>query len=112
MNNAGGQFTAPASTINGKGFRTVVELNLVGTYLMIRAAYDVWMKENGGSIVNILANFENGYVWYSHSAAARAGVANLSYSLIQEWSPRSGNSIAVSAFALALNPLLNRNQDK
>lgn len=48
------------------------------------------MSKNGGSVVNILANFESGYVWYSHSAAARAGVANLSYSLIQEWSPRSG----------------------
>ena len=30
---------------------------------MLRAAYDCYMKDHGGSIVNILANYENGYVW-------------------------------------------------
>ncbi|KAI9014261.1 short-chain dehydrogenase/reductase SDR [Hyaloraphidium curvatum] len=87
VNNAGGQFTAPAEKINAKGFKTVVELNLVGTYQMIKAAFHLYMKDHGGSIVNILANYEAGYVWYSHTAAARSGVANLSFSLAQEWAP-------------------------
>src|SRR5215470_14902401 len=30
VNNAGGQFLAPAETISAKGFRTVIELNVVG----------------------------------------------------------------------------------
>lgn len=90
MNNSGGQFSAPAAKINAKGFKTVVDLNLIGTFCMLKAAYDLHMKDHGGSIVNILANIDSGFVFYSHSAAARAGVANLSYSLVQEWSPRSG----------------------
>jgi citronellol/citronellal dehydrogenase len=81
---------APAAKINAKGFRSVVELNLVGTYMMIRAAYDHYMKDNGGSIVNILANIDNGFLFFSHTSASRAAVANLSLTLIQEWSPRSG----------------------
>jgi NAD(P)-dependent dehydrogenase (short-subunit alcohol dehydrogenase family) len=72
---------SPASKINAKGFRSVVELNFVGSYLMMRAAYDNYMGYNGGSIVNILANFENGFVFMSHIGASLAAVPNLSLTL-------------------------------
>src|SRR5262245_48805484 len=38
VNNAGGQFLAPAETISPKGFRTVIDLNVQGTWLMTHAA--------------------------------------------------------------------------
>ena len=38
VNNAGGQFLAPAETISAKGFRTVTELNVQGTWNMTHAA--------------------------------------------------------------------------
>ena len=38
VNNAGGQFLSPAEAISPKGFRTVIELNVVGTWLMTHAA--------------------------------------------------------------------------
>ena len=38
VNNAGGQFLAPAETISAKGFRTVTELNVQGTWNMPHAA--------------------------------------------------------------------------
>src|SRR3954471_23573826 len=38
VNNAGGQFLSPAEAISPKGFRTVIELNVNGTWLMTRAA--------------------------------------------------------------------------
>ncbi len=38
VNNAGGQFLSPAEAITPKGFRTVIELNVMGTWLMTHAA--------------------------------------------------------------------------
>ncbi|KAI9030319.1 hypothetical protein DFJ74DRAFT_465652 [Hyaloraphidium curvatum] len=100
VNNAGGQFASPAEKISAKGFRSVVDLNLTGTFLMTKAAYEGYMKDNGGSVVNVLATFKPGWYYVSHSAAARAGVANLTLSLVQEWSPHSGiriNSVVPGA---------------
>ncbi|KAI9026733.1 putative citronellol/citronellal dehydrogenase AtuB [Hyaloraphidium curvatum] len=90
VNNAGGQFAAPAEKITAKGLSTVLELNVVGTFNMTRAAYLGYMKQHGGSIVNILAMHENGYVNLAHTAAARAAVWNLTKTLVLEWSTHSG----------------------
>ena len=38
VNNAGGQFLSPAEAITPKGFRTVIELNVLGTWQMTHAA--------------------------------------------------------------------------
>ena len=37
VNNAGGQFLSPAEDITPKGFRTVIRLNVEGTWLMTHA---------------------------------------------------------------------------
>ena len=60
VNNAGGQFLSPAEDINRKGFAAVVETNLVGTFLVCREAYTQYMRDNGGSIVNITLGNRNG----------------------------------------------------
>ena len=41
VNNAGGQYVAAADSLSAKGFRAVVETNLVGTFLCAREAYRV-----------------------------------------------------------------------
>jgi citronellol/citronellal dehydrogenase len=38
VNNAGGQFLSPAEAISPKGFRTVIVLNVLGTWLLSPAA--------------------------------------------------------------------------
>lgn len=85
VNNGGGQFVSPAEDISGKGFRAVVETNLVGTFLMCREVYRQWMSQHGGAIVNVTMVTENGLPRMSHSGAARAGVTNLTRSLATEW---------------------------
>jgi hypothetical protein len=60
-NNAGGQFLAPAANITSNGFRTVVDLNLNGTWNVTKAVYQHSMSENGGAIVNITMDNFNGY---------------------------------------------------
>ena len=37
VNNAGGQYLTPAEDITPKGFRTVIRLNVEGTWLMTHA---------------------------------------------------------------------------
>lgn len=56
-----------------------------GTFLVTKKAYHAWMKDNGGNIVNIILVMENGYPFMAHSAAARAGIQNLTKSLAVEW---------------------------
>jgi len=85
VNNAGGQFVSEAAELSRNGFSAVVDTNLVGTFLVCREAYNQYMCEHGGSIVNITLGNRNGFPLMSHSGAARAGVENLSISLSQEW---------------------------
>jgi len=85
VNNAGGQFVQPAARISPKGWRTVIDLNLNGTFLMSSAVYRHSMQAHGGSIVNVIADVWTGYPAMAHMAAARAGVANLTITLSMEW---------------------------
>ncbi len=85
VNNAGGQFPAPAQLISPNGFLAVVKNNLVGTFHVCREAANQWMIANGGRIVNVIANIYRGFPGMAHTGAARAGVENLTMSLAVEW---------------------------
>nr|XP_020014161.1 peroxisomal trans-2-enoyl-CoA reductase isoform X2 [Castor canadensis] len=85
VNNAGGQFLSTAEHISSKGWNAVIETNLTGTFYMCKAVYNSWMKEHGGSIVNIIILLRNGFPIAPHSGAARAGVYNLTKSLALSW---------------------------
>jgi NAD(P)-dependent dehydrogenase (short-subunit alcohol dehydrogenase family) len=86
VNNSGGQFEAPAVKISANGFRSVVDLNLNGTWHMT-SAFGRRLLEAGkpGDIVNIAIVVNNGAPGYAHAAAARAGVINLTKTLAREW---------------------------
>ncbi len=85
VNNAGGQFPAPLLAISKKGFDAVVANNLTGGFLMMRELFNQCMQANGGSIVNMTADFRNGMPGMGHSGAARAGMANLTATAAFEW---------------------------
>lgn len=99
VNNAGGQFLSPAEFISKKGFHAVVETNLTGTFLMCREVYNQVMRDKGGAIVNMLMENWRGFPGMAHSAAARAGVENLTKTLAVEWA-RSG--VRINAVAPGL----------
>lgn len=87
VNNAGGQFPAPAQHISPNGFLAVVKNNLVGTFHVCREVANQWMiGHGGGRIVNVTANVYRGFPGMAHTGAARAGVENLTMSLAVEWS--------------------------
>jgi citronellol/citronellal dehydrogenase len=85
VNNAGGQFAAPAAAITQKGWETVVRNNLTGGFLMARECFVQWMRSHGGSIVNIVADMWMGMPGMAHSGAARAGMVNFTETAAFEW---------------------------
>jgi citronellol/citronellal dehydrogenase len=86
VNNAGGQFMSPAEDISPKGFRTVLTLNVEGTWLMTHAvATKAMIPAGGGKIVNITLSPHHGLPGMAHSSAARAAVENLTRVLSIEW---------------------------
>jgi citronellol/citronellal dehydrogenase len=88
VNNAGGQYMTPAEDINPKGFRTVMRLNVEGTWLMTHAVATKAMipEARGGKIVNVTLSPHHGLPAMAHSSAARAAVENLTRVLSIEWS--------------------------
>lgn len=85
VNNAGGQFPSPLAMINQKGFETVVRTNLVGGFLVAREVFTQSMREHGGAIVNVVADFWRGMPGMGHSGAARAGMDNFTKTAAVEW---------------------------
>ena len=59
--------------------------NLRGTFFLTQSVFKKCMKENGGSIVNILMELHGGWPGFAHSVSARAGVEALSKTLAVEW---------------------------
>ncbi|KAM9306018.1 peroxisomal trans-2-enoyl-CoA reductase-like [Gastrophryne carolinensis] len=85
VNNGGGQFPSPSEAISSKGWNAVIDTNLNGTFYCCKAVYNAWMREHGGAIVNIVADFYKGFPGMAHTGAARAAVDNLTKSLAIEW---------------------------
>ncbi len=86
VNNAGGQFPALLEGLSLKGFNSVINNNLNGTFLMMREVYTKYMRDNGGAIVNMSIAFTaEGLPGMGHSGASRAGVENLTKTAATEW---------------------------
>jgi NAD(P)-dependent dehydrogenase (short-subunit alcohol dehydrogenase family) len=83
VNNAGGQFPSLPSQISDNGWRSVIDLNLNGTWNMVSRFMEPMTQAGFGAIVNVVHvfSFERGAPWFAHSGAARAGVVNLTRTL-------------------------------
>jgi len=88
INNAGGQFPQPARDLSPKGWNAVVETNLTGTWNMTQVFGRQMLEGNGGSITNVIAVIGRGFPGLAHTAAARAGVLELTRTLAIEWGPK------------------------
>lgn len=97
VNNAAGNFLAPLARLSANAFRTVVDIDLLGTYHCSKAVYEAWLKDHGGTIVNITAALpSNGMPLQAHMMAAKAGIEALTRACSTEW---GGRGIRVNAVA-------------
>ena len=88
INNAGGQFPQNAIEFSRKGWSSVIDLNLNGTWWMTQTLAQKWQElGTPGNIISIVANVERGMPQAAHTCAARAGVIYLSKTLATEWAP-------------------------
>lgn len=87
ISGAAGNFVAPALGMSAKGFRTVVDIDLNGTFHVLRAAH-AYLRKPGASIINISApQAVNPTLFQSHVCAAKAGIDMLTRVLAMEWGP-------------------------
>lgn len=96
---AAGNFPAPALGMSANGFKSVVDIDLLGTFNTCRAAFE-HLKRPGASIVNISAT--QAFIpmeMQAHVCAAKAGVDMVTKTLALEWGPMGVrvNSIAPGA---------------
>jgi len=109
VNNAGGQYMTPAEDITPKGFRTVMRLNVEGTWLMTHAvATRAMMDGRGGKIVNVTLSPHHGLPGMAHSSAARAAVENLTRVLSIEWARFGIRLTALAAGHFATETLMTK----
>jgi len=102
VNNAGGQFPSPARAIRPKGWHAVIDLNLTGTWNMTQIFGSRMLEGRGGSIVNVIAVVGRGFPGLAHTAAARAGVLELTRTLAYEWGAKVRlNCVAPGPFRTA-----------
>lgn len=110
VNNAGGQFMAPAESITPKGFRTVIRLNVEGTWLMTHAVATKAMipSGRGGKVLSVTLSPHNGMPGMAHSGAARAAVENLMRTLSVEWARFGVRLLALAAGQFETQTLLTK----
>ncbi len=89
INNAAANFPVPAEDMSPNAWRTVVDITLNGTFFCSREfARRHLAAGTPGSIVNVGASYAwTGGPGFAHSAAAKAGVKNMTETLAVEWGP-------------------------
>jgi NAD(P)-dependent dehydrogenase (short-subunit alcohol dehydrogenase family) len=89
VNNAAANFPVPSEDLSPNGWRTVVDITLNGTFYCAREFGRRHLAAGTpGSIINVGASYAwTGGPGFAHSAAAKAGVKNLTESLAVEWGP-------------------------
>lgn len=103
INNAAANFPVPAEDMSPNAWRSVVDITLNGTFFCAREfARRHLAAGTPASIVNVGASYAwTGGPGFAHSAAAKAGVKNLTESLAVEWGPYG---IQVNALVPGLFP--------
>jgi len=86
VNGAAGNFLAPAAALSPNGFRTVVDIDLNGTFNTSRAAFETLSRSGEALILNISATLHyHGTPLQVHASAAKAGVDAVTRNLAVEW---------------------------
>jgi 2,4-dienoyl-CoA reductase [(3E)-enoyl-CoA-producing], peroxisomal len=88
VNNAAGNFYVPSESMSPNAWRSVIEIDLFGTFFCSQAALPLIRQTGGGSIVNISMTLHyRGWPQMAHATAAKGGIDALTRTLALEWAP-------------------------
>ena len=86
VNNAAGNFYAPSESLSANAWKSVIEIDLNGTFFCSQAVLPVMRARGGGCIVNISMTLHyRGWPLMAHASAAKAGIDALTKTLALEW---------------------------
>ncbi|HEY6567138.1 MAG TPA: SDR family oxidoreductase [Actinomycetota bacterium] len=98
VNNAGGQFAAPAEDISPNGFRAVHRLNVDAPWMLTHEVATRWMiPQRRGVVFFIGFSPRRGIPLMAHSSIARSALETMAASLSNEWSRFGIRTICVAA---------------
>jgi peroxisomal 2,4-dienoyl-CoA reductase len=97
VNNAAGNFYVPSESMSANAWRSVIEIDLSGTFFCSQAVMPVMRDHGGGRIVNVSMTLHyRGWPLMAHATAAKAGIDALTRTLALEW---ARHGIRVNAVA-------------
>lgn len=87
INCAAGNFLAPAEGLSPNGFKTVVDIDLIGSFNMAHAAFEsLKASQFGGVVTSITSTLHYTGTWYQTApVAAKAGIDTMAKNLALEW---------------------------
>ncbi len=105
LNGAAGNFPAPIAAMSPKGFKTVMEIDVQGTFNMTKACFPhlhaAAEKHGDASIINISATLHyTGTPFQAHVCAAKAAIDAFTRVTANEWGP-----LGIRANAVAPGPI-------
>ncbi|XP_030813756.1 peroxisomal 2,4-dienoyl-CoA reductase isoform X1 [Camarhynchus parvulus] len=97
INGAAGNFLCPASALSFNAFKTVIDIDTMGTFNTSKVLFEKYFRDHGGVIINITATLSyRGQALQVHAGAAKAAIDAMTRHLAVEWGP---NNIRVNSLA-------------
>lgn len=101
VSGAAGNFPAAAVNLSPNGFKTVIDIDLIGTFNVLRASFG-HLNRPGASLISITApGGTHPSLFQVHANAAKAGINMLTKCLAMEWGPAGVRVNAISPGPIA-----------